>query len=79
MGKWSGVDQQKSDSAARPAISSEMELLYLRGYFIFAFVVYARWATLVINAICGYLGIRCLRITPKMQREPLLNGAVKKQ
>ena len=38
------------------------ELWYLRAYFVFALVVYARWAVLVINSICAYLGINCLTI-----------------
>jgi ethanolaminephosphotransferase len=38
------------------------ELWYLQAYFVFAAVVYGRWAYLVINAICGYLGINCLTI-----------------
>lgn len=45
-----------------PALSANMELWYLRGYFVFALVAYSRWAVLVINAICGYLGIQCLTI-----------------
>jgi len=39
-----------------------IELQYLRGYFVFALIVYSRWAVLVINAICSYLGINCLTI-----------------
>ncbi|KAI9811340.1 MAG: hypothetical protein M1827_005500 [Pycnora praestabilis] len=42
------------------------ELWYLRGYFAFALVVYFRWALLVINAICAYLGIHCLTIGDKV-------------
>lgn len=48
-----------------PAVSAHVELWYLRAYFIFALVVYFRWALLVINSICDYLGINCLTITPK--------------
>ncbi|MCJ1272675.1 hypothetical protein MMC21_000462 [Puttea exsequens] len=48
-----------------PAVSSEVEIWYLRAYFVFALVVYFRWAYLVINSICEYLGINCLTITPK--------------
>jgi len=48
-----------------PAMSEAQELLYLRAYFVFANVVYFRWAALVINSICAYLGINCLTITPK--------------
>lgn len=48
-----------------PVWTAGQELLYLRAYFIFANVVYFRWAALVINSICSYLGINCLRITDK--------------
>ncbi len=48
-----------------PAVSAAVELWYLRGYFVFALVVYFRWALLVINSICEYLGINCLTITDK--------------
>ena len=48
-----------------PAISAEAELWYLRAYFVFALIVYFRWALLVINSICAYLGINCLTITEK--------------
>ena len=49
-----------------PSQSSIAELWYLRGYFVFATVVYFRWALLVINSICKYLGINCLTITKKL-------------
>lgn len=75
MIQW--TNDRLSSSRNRPAISHTLELTYLRCYLLFAFVVYARWATLVINAICGYLGISCLRIKKNAQ-QPLLNGAVKK-
>lgn len=48
-----------------PAASTAVELWYLRGYLVFAVVVYFRWALLVINSICAYLGINCLTITDK--------------
>ncbi len=48
-----------------PAVSVGVELWYLRAYFVFALVVYFRWALLVINSICAYLGINCLTITKK--------------
>ncbi|KAL8961737.1 MAG: hypothetical protein Q9193_001756 [Seirophora villosa] len=48
-----------------PAVTALVELWYLRAYFVFALVVYFRWALLVINSICNYLGINCLTITPK--------------
>ncbi|MCJ1435910.1 hypothetical protein MMC27_005286 [Xylographa pallens] len=46
-------------------LSAVQELWYLRAYFVFAVVAYFRWALLVINSICSYLGINCLTITEK--------------
>lgn len=51
--------------AGLPAVTALAEVWYLRAYFLFAVVVYFRWAILVINSICAYLGINCLRITEK--------------
>ena len=57
---------------------------YLRGYFVFAVVAYFRWALLVINSVCAYLGIKCLTITDKSapgrgkERKSTANGQVKK-
>ncbi|KAK3071035.1 hypothetical protein LTR53_009396 [Teratosphaeriaceae sp. CCFEE 6253] len=48
-----------------PAISAQVEYFYLWSYFVLAVVVYFRWALLVINAICDYLGIQCLTIPPE--------------
>lgn len=48
--------------------------MYLRSYFVFAFVVYSRWAMLVIDAICGYLGIRCLSIPYSAPTKSAPNG-----
>lgn len=48
-----------------PPVSAPVELWYLRAYFVFALVVYFRWALLVINSICAYLGINCLTVTHK--------------
>ncbi|KZF26123.1 sn-1,2-diacylglycerol cholinephosphotransferas-like protein [Xylona heveae TC161] len=48
-----------------PAVSAKVELWYLRAYFVFAAIVYFRWAVLVINSICNYLGINCLTISDK--------------
>ncbi|TKA48085.1 hypothetical protein B0A54_01577 [Friedmanniomyces endolithicus] len=45
-----------------PAISARTEHYYLWAYFALAVVVYFRWALLVIDAICEYLGIQCLTI-----------------
>ncbi|KAF2281214.1 ethanolaminephosphotransferase 1 [Westerdykella ornata] len=46
-------------------VSANFELWYLRAYFVFAAVVYGRWAHLVITSICNFLGINCLTIAPK--------------
>lgn len=46
-------------------VSAEVEVWYLRGYFVFAAIVYANWAVLVISSICRYLGINCLTIPSK--------------
>ena len=48
-----------------PAAGAHVELWYLRSYFVFAVIVYFRWAFLVINNICAYLNINCLTITKK--------------
>ncbi|OBT55786.1 hypothetical protein VE04_04280 [Pseudogymnoascus sp. 24MN13] len=50
-------------------LTADMELLYLRAYFVFAAVVYFRWAWLVVNSICGYLGINCLTIPEVKARD----------
>lgn len=43
-------------------VSAAVEIWYLKGFFIFAAIVYARWAVLVVSRICEYLGINCLTI-----------------
>jgi ethanolaminephosphotransferase len=50
-----------------PQVSAVAELWYLRGYFVFALIVYFRWAFLVIDSICSYLGINCLTIPTSKQ------------
>lgn len=57
-------------------VSKEFELWYMRGYFVFSLVVYFRWAFLVINAICEFLGINCLTIphTPQARDQMHSNG-----
>ncbi|OJJ32020.1 hypothetical protein ASPWEDRAFT_44036 [Aspergillus wentii DTO 134E9] len=45
-----------------PIISDWVELLYLRAYLLFAFVIYMYWAVLVCNRISTFLGINCLTI-----------------
>jgi ethanolaminephosphotransferase len=52
-----------------PMVSPEVELWYLRAYFVFAVVVYFRWAYLVITSICDYLGINCLTIPVAKQEQ----------
>lgn len=47
-------------------VTAHTELWYLRAYFAFAVAVYFRWALLVINSICAYLGINCLTIGDKV-------------
>lgn len=51
------------------APSAHVELMYLWAYFFFAAVVYFRWAYLVINAICNFLGINALTIPKEKQLE----------
>ena len=66
-----------------PRIGVETELWYLRAYFVFAVVVYFRWALLVINSICAYLEINCLTITdksaPGQSKLPSINGFASKK
>jgi len=57
-----------------PAVGTRVELWYLRAYFVFAVIVYFRWAFLVINSICAYLGINCLTITPKPASQEIMTG-----
>ena len=57
-----------------PAMSITTELWYLRAYFVFAIVVYFRWALLVINSICAYLDINCLTITDKPAPNQMTDG-----
>jgi ethanolaminephosphotransferase len=61
-----------------PPISTHVEQMYLWGYFVFAAVVYANWAILVISRICEYLGINCLTIptkAPVSEKSGMANGA----
>lgn len=66
-----------------PAIDAATELWYLRAYFAFAVIAYFRWAVLVINSICAYLGINCLTIGDKAspgqrkEREKVAAGRLK--
>ncbi|XDG08415.1 hypothetical protein ABKA04_008030 [Annulohypoxylon sp. FPYF3050] len=52
-----------------PAITAELEHYYLWAYFVFAFIVYSRWAYLVTTSICNFLGINCLTIPHEKQME----------
>ncbi|KAI9805421.1 MAG: hypothetical protein M1825_000672 [Sarcosagium campestre] len=58
-------------------VTAKTELWYLRAYFVFALIVYSRWALLVINSICAYLGINCLTIgsktAPGQEKKQLLS------
>lgn len=45
-----------------PQVSANIEVWYLRGYLVFAFIAYMHWAFLIINRITTYLGINCLTI-----------------
>jgi ethanolaminephosphotransferase len=64
------------------AVTPAEELHYLQCYFIFALVVYFRWAYVVINSFCDYLGINCLTITHAQQEQlkyemKIQNGSLK--
>ncbi|KAF3021489.1 hypothetical protein G7054_g10043 [Neopestalotiopsis clavispora] len=50
-------------------LSAKNELIYLYGYFVFAAIVYFRWAFLVTNSICAFLGINALTIPHEKQLE----------
>ncbi|KFH40296.1 putative CDP-alcohol phosphatidyltransferase class-I family protein-like protein [Hapsidospora chrysogenum ATCC 11550] len=50
-----------------PQIMPEIELNYLRAYFVFALAVYSRWAYLVVTSICNFLGINALTIPKEKQ------------
>lgn len=52
-----------------PAVSARAEHLYLWAYFLFALVVYFRWAYLVVTSICDFLGINALTIPREKQLE----------
>lgn len=51
-----------------PAVTPNVEVWYLRAYFVFATIAYFRWAYLVISSICNYLGISCLTIPYSVQK-----------
>jgi len=59
-------------------VSAEIELYYLWAYFFYSMIVYFRWAFVVVNAICNYLGINCLTI-PKERYEALKNPGLGNQ
>lgn len=56
-------------------VSAGFELWYLRAYFVFAAIVYGRWAHLVITSICDFLGINCLTIPTNKIESARGNGA----
>lgn len=52
-----------------PIFTAESEYMFLLGYFIFAVVAYMRWAIVVINSFCDFLGIHCLTIPNQKKKE----------
>lgn len=52
-----------------PAVAPGVEHAYLWAYFVFAAVVYFRWAFLVTSSICEFLGINALTIPHGKQLE----------
>ncbi|KAI9478380.1 MAG: hypothetical protein EXX96DRAFT_245893 [Benjaminiella poitrasii] len=52
----------------KPIFTPESEYGFLLAYFVFAFVAYMRWAVVVINSFCQFLGIRCLVIPPPIKK-----------
>lgn len=56
-------------------ISAKTEYYYLWAYFVFAAIVYGRWAHLVITRICEYLGINCLTIPTRQRENGVANGS----
>jgi len=59
------------------SIDPKMELIYLQAYFVFASVVYGRWAYLVITTICRYLGINALTIPrKKLEGNKVADGTI---
>lgn len=61
------------------AVSAELELTYLYAYFVFAMIVYFRWAFVVTGAICEYLGINALTIPREKTIENRKREAAEKQ
>ncbi|PHZ17726.1 Choline/ethanolaminephosphotransferase [Rhizopus microsporus ATCC 52813] len=51
-----------------PLLTAQSEYIFLWAYFLFALVAYVRWALVVINSFCQFLGIQCLRI-PSQKRQ----------
>lgn len=62
-------------------VTPQVELAYLWAYFVFAFVVYFRWAYLVVTSICNFLGINALTIPMEKQiaNQKALEAAKKAQ
>ena len=61
------------------SVSASAEHLYLLFYFVFALVVYFRWAYLVINSICAYLGINALTIPREKHLENMRRREAEKR
>jgi len=49
------------------AVTAQFEHMYLWAYFVFAGIVYFRWAFLVTTSICNFLDINCLTIPYEKQ------------
>ncbi|KAI7906091.1 CDP-alcohol phosphatidyltransferase-domain-containing protein [Cokeromyces recurvatus] len=47
-----------------PIFTPKSEYAFLLAYFGFAVIAYMRWAIVVINSFCEFLGIQCLIIPP---------------
>ncbi|KAI8070516.1 CDP-alcohol phosphatidyltransferase-domain-containing protein [Gongronella butleri] len=45
-----------------PIFTPESEYQFICAFFAFALIAYMRWAIVVINSFCSYLGINCLTI-----------------
>lgn len=72
-----GAIMSNLPSLGYPTPGPELELRYLQGYLVFAFVVYSNWAWKVIDRMCRFLDINCLTIKsrPKSSEQ---NGEVRK-
>lgn len=55
--------------SSEPIFTPESEYFCIALYFVLALVLYLRWAVLVIDSICTYLGIQCLVIPEQHTKE----------